>query len=184
MSLQEALAALLLRGPAHGYELQSTLESELYPLWMTRASQVYLTLNRMARDGLVTAQRIRQESRPDRQIIRLTPRGRQAAYRWIFEPGKSDEMVVRYAIARLVVPDRFGEIIKGSLEDRTSALRQLRRMVAEYQEGFQRESLEAEVLRVQSQLRWLTAIDQSVGEIVARPSATKRKGRSVTERYA
>src|SRR6266508_3301151 len=76
MGLQGVLAGLLLDSPAHGYQLQATLAAELGPLWVTRASQVYLTLGRMQRDGLVTARRVRQSTRPDRQLLELTARGR------------------------------------------------------------------------------------------------------------
>ena len=72
MSLSGALAALLLTGPSYGYELHTTLEAELGSLWATRASQVYLTLCRMTRDGLVTSERIHQDTRPDRQRLTLT----------------------------------------------------------------------------------------------------------------
>ncbi len=48
MALREVLCSLLLDGPAHGYQLQVTLEAELGPLWVTRASQVYLTLRSLS----------------------------------------------------------------------------------------------------------------------------------------
>src|SRR6266487_1236391 len=92
MALREVLCSLLLEGPAHGYQLQVTLEAELGPLWVTRASQVYLTLGRMQRDGLVVSRRVRQANRPDRQLLRLTARGRAVATDWLFAPGPAEEI--------------------------------------------------------------------------------------------
>src|SRR6266705_2682093 len=123
MALREVLCSLLLDGPAHGYQLQATLEAELGPLWVTRASQVYLTLGRMQRDGLVVSRRVRQAARPDRQLLRLTERGRAVATDWLFAPGPAEEIVVRLALARLVLPDRFAELATLILEERTRAPR-------------------------------------------------------------
>jgi predicted ABC-type transport system involved in lysophospholipase L1 biosynthesis ATPase subunit len=58
--------------------------------------RLYLTLGRMRRDGLVAVHRVRQATRPDRQIFELTARGRAAARAWLFEPGDASEGVVRY----------------------------------------------------------------------------------------
>src|SRR6266705_2503941 len=107
MALREVLCSLLLGGPAHGYQLQARLEAELGPLWVTRASQVYLTLGRMERDGLASSRRVRQATRPDRQLFELTERGRAVARRWLDGPGSPDEAVVRLAVGRLVDPGRF-----------------------------------------------------------------------------
>src|SRR6266508_604763 len=106
VGLREVLAGLLLEGPAHGYRLHATLEAELGPLWQTRASQVYLTLGRMERDGLASSRRVRQATRPDRQLLELTERGRALAERWLSGPGAPDEAVVRLAALR----DRAAEV--------------------------------------------------------------------------
>src|SRR5205807_503209 len=98
MALLGPLLALLRPAPAHGYQLQATLEAELGPLWETRPSQVYLTLGRMERDGLVVATRQRQDKLPDRQLMGLTARGRAAADRWLLDSEPRDDLVVRLAV--------------------------------------------------------------------------------------
>jgi DNA-binding PadR family transcriptional regulator len=173
MSLQGIMAGLLLGGSAHGYELKATLEAELGPLWATSASQVYLTLGRMVRDGLVTSERVAQSSRPDRQLLALTERGRQAALRWLFDPGASDEIVVRLAVGRLVAPERFEELAGDVAHERAEALRQLRALRGKAGAGFQREALDAEIGRVQAQLRWAAAVRDRSDEIVTRPRARR-----------
>lgn len=175
MSLQGALAALLWREPAHGYHLQLTLEAELGPLWVTKPGQVYLTLGRMVRDGLVKSRRVRQDTYPDRQRLALTPQGLTLARRWLFEPGPSDEIVVRLAVARLVVPDRFDEVADSVIEERITSLRELRalRRDLEPAQGFQSEALEAEILLTQGQLRWVSSVRERREEILMRPAAKK-----------
>ena len=170
MALREVLCSLLLDGPAHGYQLQVTLEAELGPLWVTRASQVYLTLGRMERDGLVVRRRVRQATRPDRQLLRLTARGRAVATDWLFAPGPAEEIVVRLALGRLVLSDRFAELVALILEERTRALRALRDEVGG---GFQREAVEAELHRVHGELRWLVGVRDRSGQLVAVPRGAR-----------
>ena len=179
MALQGALAALLLAGPAHGYELQARLAGELGPLWITKASQVYLTLSRMQRDNLVTVTRVRQATRPDRQLLVLTDRGRKVAQDWLERPGSRDELVVRLAAARIAVPDRFAELAEPILAERTAALRTLREMRGRVRDGFQREAVEAEVARTQAEVRWLAGVRDRAEAIVATPA-----GRKVEEHVA
>ena len=176
MGLQGVLAGLLLDGPAHGYQLQATLAAELGPLWVTRASQVYLTLGRMQRDGLVTARRVRQSARPDRQLLELTAHGRAAALEWLERPGPAGEVVVRLAVARLVLADRFRDLAETVLAERSAALRGLRELRDEVDGGgFQREAVEAEIFRVQAEVRWLAGVRDRGEELAAAPRGRRAK---------
>ncbi|MGO9177788.1 MAG: PadR family transcriptional regulator [Candidatus Limnocylindrales bacterium] len=168
MGLSGALGALLLAGPSHGYELHATLEAELGSTWMTRPAQVYLTLGRMGRDGLVTSQRIHQETRPDRQRLTLTDEGHRAAEQWLAD-GPPDEAVVRLAVARLVVPERLPSLTAAMIDERTAALHRLRAARADDEGGFRAEARDAEIAAVEAQLRWLDALRDHLDEIVARP---------------
>ena len=178
MALSGALAALLLTGPNHGYALHATLEAELGSTWVTRPAQVYLTLGRMHRDGLVTSERIRQETRPDRQRLTLTNAGRRAAEEWL-TAGPADELVVRLAVARLVVPDRLPALATAMIEDRTAALHRLRAARAEDAGGFRAEARDAEIRSVEGQLSWLEGLRGHLDEIVSRPRARPNDERAV-----
>jgi len=175
MGLQGVLAGLLLDGPAHGYQLQATLAAELGPLWVTRASQVYLTLGRMQRDGLVTARRVRQSTRPDRQLLELTARGRAAALEWLERPGPADEVVVRLAVARLALPNGFRDLAETVLAERSAALRSLRELRDEVDGGFQREAVQAEIFRTQAEVRWLAGVRDRGEELAAAPRGRRAK---------
>ncbi len=177
MSLSGALGALLLLGPTHGYELGATLEAELGSTWVTRPAQVYLTLGRMRRDGLVTSERIRQETRPDRQRLTLTDAGRAAAERWLSD-GPADELVVRLAVARIVMPLRLSALLDATIDERTAALHRLRAARAEDVGGFRQEARDAEIRLVEGQLRWLTSLRPRLDVIVARPRVRKADERA------
>src|SRR3712207_2489046 len=79
--------ALLARGPAHGYELKQELEQrfgELLP--PINAGQIYTTLARLERDGLVDADDVAQDGRPNKRVYELTPEGRRALAEWVATP--------------------------------------------------------------------------------------------------
>lgn len=171
MTLQGALAALLLRGPAHGYDLHGTLDAELGPLWATRPSQVYATLGRLIRDGMANSKRIPQANRPDRHVFTLTEAGREFGERYLFEEGPAEELVVRLAIARLVMPHRFDGLIDVMSNQRSAELHGLRQLRSASQRGFQPEAIGIEVSRIEAELRWLDKLRNEAAEVTSRPPA-------------
>src|SRR5829696_7374715 len=78
------LLALLANGPAHGYELKQAMEQQfgsvLPPL---NAGQVYTTLSRLERDGLVDDDAVAQDGRPNKRVYRLTDAGRAELGDWV-----------------------------------------------------------------------------------------------------
>ena len=73
------LLALLAGGPAHGYELKQAMEQQfgavLPPL---NAGQIYTTLSRLERDGLVEDDAVAQNGRPNKRVYRLTEAGQSS----------------------------------------------------------------------------------------------------------
>jgi hypothetical protein len=86
---------------------------------------------------------------------------------------------VRLAAARIAVPDRFAELAETMLAERTAALRTLRDLRGRTRDGFQREAVDAEVVRTQAEVRWLAGIRDRAEAIVAAPA-----GRKVEEHVA
>ena len=78
------LLALLANGPAHGYELKQAMEQQfgsvLPPL---NAGQIYTTLSRLERDGLVDDDAVAQNGRPNKRVYRLTEAGRMELRGWV-----------------------------------------------------------------------------------------------------
>jgi DNA-binding PadR family transcriptional regulator len=79
--------ALLAHQPTHGYDLLQTYESlfstVLPPL---NAGQIYTTLSRLERDGLVRKFAVEQYGKPDKRVYELTESGRQTLMDWFAEP--------------------------------------------------------------------------------------------------
>ena len=53
MAVKDALLALLAKEPKHGYELKSQFDAATGESWPLNVGQVYTTLQRLERDGLV-----------------------------------------------------------------------------------------------------------------------------------
>ncbi|MHB8613349.1 MAG: PadR family transcriptional regulator [Candidatus Dormibacteraceae bacterium] len=175
MGLQEALAALLSAGPAHGYQLFSMLEGELGPAWETRQSQLYLTLGRMERDGLISGRRIRQQPLPDRQVLELTAKGRAIADRWLAGAGPHSEIVVKLAVARLARPELFITLVAAISDEFAGRLKALRQLARSTRPGFQQQALALEIARRQADIRWLSSIRDDTEAILAQPRGYKRR---------
>lgn len=86
MSIKYAILGILAEGNLHGYDLKSSFDEKVGEFWSLNYGQIYSTLDRLEKDGLVTHDREAQEKRPDRKIFRITPEGRQELTQWLATP--------------------------------------------------------------------------------------------------
>ncbi len=84
--LKYALLGLLAQAARHGYDLKNAFEAMLGGTWPLNIGQVYTTLARLERDGLVESQVVPQDLLPDRKVYSLTGAGREELARWLAEP--------------------------------------------------------------------------------------------------
>ena len=102
MSIRHGLLALLERGPSHGYQLRADFDAATGETWPLNVGQVYTTLDRLERDGLVA-----QDGPPDadgRIAYRITDAGRDAVRTWFTSPvprqgAPRDELAIKLALA-------------------------------------------------------------------------------------
>src|ERR687896_143894 len=84
---QEVVLAMLAKEPSHGYELRARLRHALGPVGdAMNPGQVYVTLTRLDKAGLVTSERAEGlADRPERKVFALTPAGQQRVTEWLAE---------------------------------------------------------------------------------------------------
>lgn len=104
--MRNTLLALLAEGTAHGYELKQAIEQIFGDAWPPlNIGQIYTTLGRLERDGLVASAHVAQAGRPDKRVYELTDAGREEVRRWLEEPVSGtrlkDEFFTKLILARL-----------------------------------------------------------------------------------
>ncbi|NBE53658.1 PadR family transcriptional regulator [Streptomyces boluensis] len=115
------LLALLAHGPAHGYELKQDLEQLLGPEYpQPNVGQIYVTLGRLEKSGLIEGEDVAQSSRPNKKVYRLTDAGREALQVW-FEETSVESRVRDDFFMKLALAPRTG------LADQISLINKQRR---------------------------------------------------------
>ena len=108
MSVRQAMLALLEPGPMYGYQLRAEFEQRTGATWPLNVGQVYSTLSRLERDGLVEHVDGRgTEDDADRAaqvMYRITTSGRGEVSTWFTTPvprtqPPRDELAIKLAIA-------------------------------------------------------------------------------------
>lgn len=105
MAVREGMLVLLAERPRHGYELKTELERRTGALWSLNTGQVYTTLDRLQRDGLVEpADDVDPGSDARRRAYRLTTQGEKAARAWLdatdaVDAPPRDELVMKVLLA-------------------------------------------------------------------------------------
>jgi DNA-binding PadR family transcriptional regulator len=124
MSIKYALLSLLDHQPHHGYQLKTAVEGWLGQTWPLNIGQVYTTLTRLERDGLVALGEVDEQGR---QTYQITPAGRAALADWFATPVPRDGLVRDELLVKLVAAVAAGdgtafEVIRGQ---RTATLQLL-----------------------------------------------------------
>ncbi|MEU6207429.1 PadR family transcriptional regulator [Micromonospora musae] len=165
--MQDVVLAMLAKEPAYGYELRSRMRGALGPLGEAmNDGQIYVTLTRLARAGLVTSQLADGlPDRPARRVYALTPAGQQRVAAWLTEVSwpKLDLAefhlkLVAAAAARLADPVTLVDA------QRREVLRRLRdaqrAALARSVDPVAGLLLEGVVLRLRADLEWLEACER------------------------
>ncbi|HEY8544354.1 MAG TPA: PadR family transcriptional regulator [Acidimicrobiales bacterium] len=172
---QEVVLAMLAKEPSHGYELRARLRHALGPLGdAVNPGQVYVTLGRLEKAGLVTAERDGGSVRAERKVYALTAAGQERVGEWLNEvswprPDLTEFhlKLVTAAAARLADPIAIVDA------QRRQLLRQIRdaqrAALAEPDGSDAALLLEGIVLRLQADLRWLEACERSWTDRRKRP---------------
>jgi DNA-binding PadR family transcriptional regulator len=86
MPVKHALLALLVERDLTGYELKVRFERALGDCWQLNSGQVYSTLERLRRSGLITRDAGEATATPERARYSLLPRGRRELEHWLPSP--------------------------------------------------------------------------------------------------
>lgn len=165
---QEVVLAMLAKEPSHGYELRARLRHALGPLGTAmNAGQVYVTLTRLEKAGLVSSERSPTVTdRPERKVYALTAEGQVRVGEWLTEvswpkPDLAEFHLKLVAAATAQLADPLG-IVDAQRRELLRRLRDAQRTAMAEPDGSEAALLlEGVVLRLQADLRWLEACERS-----------------------
>jgi DNA-binding PadR family transcriptional regulator len=162
--MREVLLGLLHKEPAHGYELKGAIESMFGQVWpAVNIGQVYSTLARLERAGLVRSATVSQASRPDRKVFELTAAGSEAVRRWVDEPAVPALRDGFFSKLVLAAQTRLADPLVLIDQQRRAYLRRLSELgePAGAATGFAaRLAAEGAVLHLLADLRWLDQCEE------------------------
>jgi DNA-binding PadR family transcriptional regulator len=178
MSIKHGLLALLERGPSHGYQLRAEFDAATGSTWPLNVGQVYSTLDRLQRDGLVA-----QDGEPDaegRIAYRLTDDGRHELRAWFDAPVRAsgaprDELAIKLALA-VTTPDV--DVLRVVQTQRTAtmtSMQELTRLKARATDAAEDLAwslvLDSLVFRAEAEIRWLDHCEARVARAALRRPA-------------
>ena len=177
MSVRQALLALLEQGPMYGYQLRSEFERRTGSTWPLNVGQVYTTLTRLERDGLVT------ESGSDAEghvVYEVTEAGRDEVAAWFTTPvartqPPRDELAIKLALAVTVPGIDVGTVIQ---QQRTATMAALQDYTRLKRAGRAAEPLDPSdlawtlvldslVFAAEAEVRWLDHCEASLARFAA-----------------
>jgi DNA-binding PadR family transcriptional regulator len=164
MSVRHALLALLSEGPKYGLQLRQEFEARTGEVWPLNVGQVYTTLQRLERDGLVESDDT-EEPGPQRSF-RISEKGRAELATWLTTPPAEeapprDELVIKVLVALRVPGVEVAAILQAHrrrLVETMHRYTRLKQDAAEDDIGLLLVA-DAELFRLEAIVRWLDAAD-------------------------
>jgi len=128
MSVRQSLLAILDQGPCYGYQLRSEFDRRTGSTWPLNVGQIYNTLERLERDGLVRKGEVDDQGHV---YYAITDAGRDEVRDWLDSPvtqqaGTRDELPIKLALAATLPGVDVASVIRRQRETSLAALEELR----------------------------------------------------------
>ena len=184
MSVPHALLALLSEGPKYGLRLQSEFHARTGEVWPLNVGQVYTTLQRLERDGLVESGDDVGERSQKR--YRITAEGARELGEWLRTPPElvpppRDELVIKVLVALQVPASDIRDILQTHRRHVIGVMQRYTRIKAEAAPDDVPLALvaDAELFRLEAIVRWLDAAEVRLAQ--RRPVAPGSVGEPAVE---
>ncbi len=174
MTVRHALLAILSEGPKYGLQLRQEFEARTGEVWPLNVGQVYTTLQRLERDGLVES-----DDTPDegaQKNFQITAAGGSELSRWLRTPPDlssppRDELVVKVLVALRVPGIEVRDVIQVHRRYLVELMQQWTRLKEDESQLDLAFGLvvDAELFRLDSVIRWLDTADGRIKRAAAEP---------------
>ncbi|HMJ77836.1 MAG TPA: PadR family transcriptional regulator [Iamia sp.] len=177
MSVRHALLALLHEGPKYGLQLRQEFEAGTGEMWPLNVGQVYTTLNRLERDGLVEAA---DDDEGPQRTFRLTEAGGSELEEWLRTPPDMsapprDELVIKVLVALRLTDVDVAELLQAHRRQLVELMQQYTRLKGDVGEDDLGLALvvDAELFRLDGLIRWLDAVDGRLARLPRGPDGER-----------
>src|SRR3954454_13672884 len=168
MSIRQGLLALLVDGPRHGYQLRQEFDTRTGSTWPLNVGQVYTTLARLSRDGLVEETGDGDESH---KIYALTHAGQAAVTEWFATPvllpdRPRDELAIKLALAAETPGVDLAAVIQAQRTATVEAMQDYTRLKSDADSDADIGwllILDSLLFQAEAEVRWLDACEQRLG---------------------
>jgi DNA-binding PadR family transcriptional regulator len=179
MSVRHALLAILSEGPKYGLQLRNEFEERTGDVWTLNVGQVYQTLQRLERDGLVASNDEETEVGPQKDF-RITAAGEIELTQWLKTPPDlsappRDEIVMKVMVAMGVVGFDVRDVIQVHRRYMVELMQEWTRLKT-HDNGRDLHFelvVDAELFRLDAVIRWLDAADGRLARVES-PSTAPR----------
>jgi DNA-binding PadR family transcriptional regulator len=166
MTVRHALLALLSTGPKYGLQLAQEFEQGTGELWPLNTGQVYSTLQRLERDGLVEAE---DATHGLQQGYQITDAGRDDLDAWLHTPPDTtnpprDELVMKVLVSLRIPGVDTADLIQGYRRHVIESMQQYTRLKEHAGDADVGLLLvaDAELFRLEAVVRWLDTADARI----------------------
>ncbi|HEX3492112.1 MAG TPA: PadR family transcriptional regulator [Streptosporangiaceae bacterium] len=180
MSVRHALLALLSEGPKYGLRLREEFEAGTGEVWPLNIGQVYTTLQRLERDGLIESDGDDERDSPQKRF-KITAEGEDELAAWLRTPPDMsspprDELVIKVLVALRVPGTDVREVIQAHRRYLVELMQQWTR-IKDADAGRDLAlglAVDAELYRLDAVVRWLDAADGRINRAEVEPPAAAR----------
>lgn len=173
MGVREGLLALLAEGPKHGYQLKLDFEQATAEVWPVNIGQVYTTLQRLERDGLVAGGDPDDEGRI---VYQLTRDGLDEVTTWFTTPldrtaPARDEVSMKLLLAMVAGIVEPRAVIEAQRIATLTALQDYTHLKARAGDSEIAWLLQLErlIMQAEAELRWLDRVEERLDLAPLRP---------------
>ena len=115
------------KGDVSGYDVKKASDRSVGYFWAPARSQIYAVLPRLVKAGLATSRKVVQSGRPDKQVYRITRKGRKAVREWLETSDDSeDTFLLRVFYGDLMSKEALVALIERERELSKTRLTQFR----------------------------------------------------------
>lgn len=174
MSISHTLLGLLQAGPRHGYDLKKAFDERFGHDRSLHYGQVYSTMSRLLRNGLVEVDGVEAGGGPERKRYAITEAGVTDVANWLSTPERPEPYLRSTLYSKVVLALLTGRDAAELLDNqRAEHLRLMRELTRRKAQGDLADQLICDhaLFHLEADLRWLelaaARLDKLAGEVGA-----------------